>query len=161
MVGSPAVQLAKRRGAHVIAISGIEKQQAVSDLGADQVIDRNADFIAEVGDSSVDVVVDLVAGPKWAPLLDVLTRGGRYVTAGAIAGPIVELDVRTLYLKDLSFFGCTFQSDIIFENLIKYVERNEINPVVAKTYPLSQIHLAQEEFITKKHVGKLVLIPPQ
>ena len=42
--------------------------------------------------------------PSGRGLLEVLKRGGRYVTAGAIAGPIVELDVRTLYLKDLSFF---------------------------------------------------------
>ena len=44
-------------------------------------------------------------------------RGGRYATAGAIAGPLVELDVRTLYLKDLTLFGCTFQEEEVFENL--------------------------------------------
>lgn len=160
-VGSAAVQLAKRRGAHVIAVASRSKHQAVMDLGADQLIDRNADLLKAVGQSSVDVVVDLVAGPDWPSYLDVLVRGGRYVTAGAIAGPVVELDVRTLYLKDLSFFGCTFQDDIVFENLIGYIERQEIRPVVAKTYPLSEIHQAQADFLSKQHVGKLVLIPPQ
>lgn len=160
-VGSAAVQLARRRGATVIAIASREKQQAVMGLGAAQLVDRNADLVDAVGESSVDVVVDLVAGPNWPAYLDVLVRGGRYVTAGAIAGPIVELDVRTLYLKDLSFFGCTFQHDHIFSNLIQYIQRGEIAPVVAKTYPLSQIHQAQKDFLSKKHVGKLVLIPPQ
>ncbi len=105
--------------------------------------------------------VDLVAGSQWPQLLDVLKRGGRYVTAGAIAGPIVELDVRTLYLKDLSFFGCTFQAKEIFENLIAYIESGEIQPVVAGSYPLQDIVKAQQDFIAKKHTGNLVLIPPQ
>lgn len=81
------------------------------------------------------------------------------LAAGAIAGPIVELDVRTLYLKDLSFFGCTFQEDIVFENLIRYIEHGEIRPVVEKTYPLKDIVIAQKDFLKKKFTGKLVLIP--
>ena len=113
-----------------------------------------------LGKDSIDVVVDLVAGPAWTGLLDVLVRGGRYVTAGAIAGPLVELDVRTLYLKDLTLIGCTFQEDVVFENLVAYIERGEIRPLVAKTFPLRDIASAQEEFLAKRFVGKLVLIPP-
>jgi len=110
--------------------------------------------------SYVDVVVDLVAGSAWPSLLDVLKRGGRYVTAGAIAGPMVELDVRTLYLKDLTLIGCTFQDDIVFENLVGYIERGEIRPVVARTSPLKDISEAQETFLAKQFTGKPVLIPP-
>ena len=80
--------------------------------------------------------------------------------AGATAGPIVELDLRTLYLKDLSLFGCTFQDDLVFENLVSYIERGEIRPMVAKTFPLRDIGRAQEEFLAKKFIGELVLIPP-
>jgi NADPH:quinone reductase-like Zn-dependent oxidoreductase len=159
-VGSAAVQLAKRRGAHVIAMCSPAKTTEVTALGADQVIDRNADLIAELGRDSVDFVIDLVAGPQWPSLLEVLRRGGRYATAGAIAGPITELDVRTLYLKDLTLFGSTFQADEVFPNLISYVERGEIRPTLAATYPLANIAGAQEDFLTKKHTGKLVLIPP-
>jgi len=160
-VGSAAVQLAKRRNAEVIAIAARAKAQDVKALGADRVIERNCDLVEALGRDSVDVVVDLVAGPQWPQLLDVLKRGGRYVTAGAIAGPIVELDVRTLYLKDLSFFGCTFQRQDIFENLIAYIESGEIRPVVAGSYPLKDIVQAQQDFIAKKHTGKLILVPPQ
>jgi NADPH:quinone reductase-like Zn-dependent oxidoreductase len=159
-VGSATIQLAKRRGAHVIAVSSSAKFDEVRAAGADEVIDRNADFVKELGADSIDVVIDLVAGPKWSELLDVLRRGGRYAVAGAIAGPLVELDVRTLYLKDLTFFGCTFQDRIVFENLVSYVEHGEIKPLVSKTYPLSEIHQAQEDFIAKKFTGKLVLLPP-
>ena len=159
-VGSAAVQLAKRRGAKVIAVSAAAKAKDVLALGADRVIDRDADFVAELGDSSIDVVVDLVAGDKWPELLEVLKRGGRYCTAGAIAGPLVELDVRTLYLKDLTLMGCTFQQEEVFANLISYIERSEIKPLVARVYPLADIAQAQEDFLAKIHTGKLVLVPP-
>jgi NADPH:quinone reductase-like Zn-dependent oxidoreductase len=159
-VGSAAVQLAKRRGAEVIALSGAAKASDVKALGADLVIDRDADLVAELGSNSVDLAVDLVAGPGWPQLLDVLRVGGRYVTSGAIAGPLVELDMRTMYLKDLTFFGCTYQEDAVFENLVGYIERGEIRPLVAKTYPLSDIGEAQRDFLGKRFTGKLVLVPP-
>jgi NADPH:quinone reductase-like Zn-dependent oxidoreductase len=158
-VGSAAVQLAKRRGAEVIAVSGAAKADAVRAIGADRVVTRNADVVAELGRDSVDVVVDLVAGPQWPSLLDVLRIGGRYVVAGAIAGPLVELDVRTLYLKDLTLHGCTYQPDVIMENLISYIEGGEISPLVAGTYTLADIVAAQKDFLAKGFVGKLVLIP--
>lgn len=159
-VGSAAVQLAHRRGAEVIAVASQGKADEVQALGAHRVIDRGADLDAALGRDSVDVVVDLVAGEGWPALLEVLRRGGRYATAGAIAGPLVELDVRTLYLKDLTLIGCTFQEDNVFENLVGYIERGEIRPVVARTYPLSEIARAQQDFLDKKFTGKLVLIPP-
>ena len=158
-VGSAAVQLAKRRGARVIALCSASKAQAVANLGADLVLDSGADIVQQLGRDSVHMVVDLVAGPGWAPLLDVLKRGGRYSTAGAIAGPMVELDVRTLYLKDLTLRGSTYQDEVVFSNLVQYIERGEIKPVVSGTYPLSEIHQAQEDFLAKGFVGKLVLIP--
>ncbi|WP_291737375.1 zinc-binding dehydrogenase, partial [Leisingera sp. F5] len=160
-VGSAAVQLAKRRGATVIALSSSAKADEVLALGADRVIDRNADLRSELGEGAVDVVVDLVAGPQWPAFMDVLRRGGRYATAGAIAGPISEIDVRTLYLKDLTLMGCTFQEDEVFANLISYIEAGEIRPLVAKTYPLAEIATAQEDFLSKKHAGKLVLMIPE
>ena len=159
-VGSAAIQLAKRRGAHVVAVASAWKADALRALGADAVLDRDADLVAALGRETVDVVVDLVAGDGWPALLDVLRRGGRYATAGAIAGPLVELDVRTLYLKDLTLIGCTFQEDVVFENLVRYVETDEIRPVVARTFPLREIRKAQEAFLAKRFTGKLVLIPP-
>jgi NADPH:quinone reductase-like Zn-dependent oxidoreductase len=159
-VGSAAVQLSKRRGAHVTALASSAKLDEVKALGADVVIDRGADLVASIGANSINVVVDLVAGAGWPQLLEVLKRGGRYATAGAIAGPMVELDVRTLYLKDLTLIGCTFQDDVVFENLVGYIERDEIRPLVAKTFALAEIKIAQQAFLDKQFTGKLVLIPP-
>jgi NADPH:quinone reductase-like Zn-dependent oxidoreductase len=159
-VGLAAIQLAKRRGAEVIAIAAQSKMAEVTSLGADHVLPRGTSIKQALGHDMLDVVIDVVAGQQWPDFIQVLRRGGRYAVAGAIAGPIVDLDVRTLYLKDLTFFGCTFQEDIIFENLVSFIERNEIRPLVAKTYPLEDIVKAQEDFLSKQFTGKLVLIPP-
>lgn len=159
-VGSAVVQLAKRRGATVTAIAGRLKMEQVRALGADRVIDRNDDLLQCLGTKSVDVVVDNVAGPAFGSLLQLLRRGGRYASSGAIGGPLVTLDLRTLYLNDLTLLGCTAWDAPVFPNLIGYIERNEVRPLVAKTFALEHIADAQREFLLKKHVGNFVLIPP-
>lgn len=160
-VGAAAIQLTKRRGAQIIAIGGYHKAQQMLALGAEHVIPRGESVLRRLGKESIDVVVDLVAGHSFSELLDVLKKGGRYATAGAIAGPIVELDVRTLYLKDLSFFGCTFQQDEVFSNLISYIQRGEIKPHIGKVYSLHDIAKAQEDFLSKTTCGKVVLSIPE
>jgi NADPH:quinone reductase-like Zn-dependent oxidoreductase len=159
-VGLAAVQLAKRRGASVIAVCSPTKADQVLAQGADQTLDRGADLITALGRNSIDVVCDIVGGAQTADLLELLRPGGRYTVAGAINGPVTEIDLRTVYLKDLTLLGCTFQDDEVFENLLRYVERNEIRPVVSNTYPLAEIARAQKDFLSKNHIGKLVLIPP-
>jgi NADPH:quinone reductase-like Zn-dependent oxidoreductase len=89
----------------------------------------------------------------------VLRRGGRYAVAGAIAGPRVDLDLRTLYLKDLRLIGCTQLEPQVFANLIGIIERAEIKPVVSAVYALNEIAAAQTAFLSKAHVGKIVLVP--
>lgn len=152
-VGSATVQLARRRGARVTALAGMSKQQAVAELGAEEVLDRHAPLEQD----RYDAVLDVAGGPGFSGLLAALRPGGRYATAGAIAGPLVELDLRTLYLKDLTLFGCTVLDAEVFPNLVDYIERGEIRPVVCATFPLARIETAQRLFLEKHHVGKIVL----
>ena len=159
-VGSAAVQLAKRRGAQVTAIVGRAKMAQVQSLGADRLVARDDDLVAFLGENTVDLVVDNVAGPAFGNLLKVLKSGGRYVSSGAIAGPLVTLDLRTMYLKNLTLFGCTAWDEPVFANLVGYIERGELKPLVAQTFALDQIVQAQQAFLDKTHVGKLILIPP-
>lgn len=156
-VGSAAIQLAKARGAYVLAVSTPSKAPTLLALGADEVVHRDEVLTHSVDPNSIDVVIDLVAGPQWPQYLDVLRPGGRYAVSGAIAGPLVELDVRTLYLKDLSLFGCTVLGPDVFAALVQRIEHGEIAPVVALRFPLEQICDAQRVFLEKKHVGKIVL----
>jgi NADPH:quinone reductase-like Zn-dependent oxidoreductase len=144
----------------VTAIAGKSKLEKVQVIGADQVVARGDDIVELLGEKTVDVVVDNVAGPGFGGMLKALKRGGRYVSSGAIAGPLVELDMRDLYLKDLTLIGCTAWDAPVFPNLVAYIEKGEIKPLLAKTFPLKDIVEAQKSFTEKKHVGKFVLIPP-
>jgi len=156
-VGSAAIQLAKARGAKVVGMTSAEKAAKLSSLGADRLLTREDCLTQVLGKNSVDVVIDLVAGEQWPSLLEVLKPFGRYAVSGAIAGPLVQLDVRTLYLKDLSFFGCTVLDEAVFPRLVRRIEAGEISPLVAGTFSLRQIAEAQREFEKKRHIGKLVI----
>ncbi|HYX74235.1 MAG TPA: alcohol dehydrogenase family protein [Steroidobacteraceae bacterium] len=156
-VGSAAVQLASRRNTTVIALAERTKAAAIHELGATRVLPRDSDLLAALGRESLDVVIDVVGGAGFARLLETLARTGRYAVAGAIGGPLVSLDLRTLYLKDLCLLGCTIPAPEVFASLIGYIERGELRPVIAATYPLREIVAAQTEFMRKSHVGKIVL----
>ena len=163
-VGSALIQLANRRGAKTIAMASEAKHQEVSKLNPTAILPREPSHLAKyikdaIGDDTVTVVADIVGGEYFPHLIDVMARGGRYGTSGAIAGPIVDLDLRTLYLRDLTFHGCTVTSLNVFPDLVSYIERGEIKPLLAATYPLSEFHSAQQAFIDKKHTGNIVVIP--
>jgi NADPH:quinone reductase-like Zn-dependent oxidoreductase len=164
-VGTFLVQILVALGAEVVAIAGKSKKEAVARLGAHHVIEREGgDLIARVlavtGGRKLSLVADVVGGSQFSQLLKLLRRGGRYVTAGAIGGPKVELDLRTLYLKNLSLFGSAVYLRATLPRLIELVVAGRITPFSNKTWPLSDIRAAQSEFLEKKHVGSLVLLPP-
>lgn len=163
-VGSALVQLAKRRGALVVALSSPAKHAALKDLGADVTLDRAppdlaATLAATTGRATVDVVCDVVGGDDWPRMIDVMARGARYACSGAIAGPMVNLDLRTLYLRDLTFHGSTVIPPHIFTDLLEYIEREEIKPLVAATFPLAELPAAQAAFMAKTHIGNFVMLP--
>ncbi len=160
-VGTALIALAKRRGASVVAIAGGSKQHQVEAVGVDAFVDRSADDVhgaaQEANGGPFNVIADVVGGDGMGAWLDTLKRGGRYVTAGAIAGPMVEIDLRTLYLNDLEMYGATVFQPQVFADLLGYITRGEIKPVVGPTFPLEEIHAAQEAFTAKAHVGTMVL----
>ncbi len=102
-------------------------------------------------------MADVVGGNLWKDLIDIIERGGRYVCSGAIAGPIVGLDLRTLYLRDLTFFGSTVLDPQVTIDLVAYIEAGQIKPSLAATFPLRQLKEAQTAFIKKKHTGNIVV----
>jgi NADPH:quinone reductase-like Zn-dependent oxidoreductase len=161
-VGSALIQLVRRRGGVPVALCGEGKAAAVKSIGAEAVLPREPEDLAAalkaaIGRESVDVVADIVGGSLWPRLIEVLRRGGRYTCAGAIAGPIVEFDLRTFYLNDLVFTGATVVPPGLFADLVGYIEREEIRPLVAETFTLRQLPEAQEAFLAKRHVGNIVI----
>ena len=159
-VGGALVQLAKIRGARVVAMASEAKHAEVSALGADRVLPREpGDLRSALGDETISVVADIVGGPAWPALIDILERGGRYTCSGAIAGPIVEFDLRTFYLNDLTFTGSTVIGEDVMPELVRLIEAGKVKPNLAASWPLEELHAAQAAFIAKKHVGNIVVTP--
>ncbi len=166
-VGLALVQLAAARGATVLALTSDGHERSVRDAGASTTIVRDADggdatvgerIRAAAGDR-LDVVADVVGGWVFDQVFTVLTTGGRWVTCGAIAEPVVDLDLRTLYLQRRRLIGSTMHTPEQFEVLVGEAVAGRIEPVVARTYPLTDIHTAQDDFAEGSLTGKLVLLP--
>ncbi len=159
-VGGALVQLAKRRGARVIAMASEAKHAEVAKLNPDRILPRApVNLRAALEGDKITVVADVVGGPYFGTLIDILERGGRYTCSGAIAGPMVELDMRTFYLRDLTFTGSTVIAPEVTQNLVRYIEAGEVQPVLAATYPLEELRDAQAAFIEKAHTGNIVILP--
>ena len=155
VVGLAAVQLAAKMGARVTGIAADEKAPSVYQAGAALVLPRST----ALPKRQFDVVIDVVAGSTWPDLIRALVPGGHYAVSGAIAGPIVQADLREIYLTDITIHGCSFMPREVFSGLIDLVIEGQVKPSIAKTYPLRDIAQAQADFRSKKYAGKLILVP--
>jgi NADPH:quinone reductase-like Zn-dependent oxidoreductase len=162
-VGLALVQLAAARGAIVTALTSSGKAPAVIAAGAHETVLRDEWDSSEPGppqlDRDFDVIADVVGDGVFERVLPALRTGGRLVIAGAIAGPVVTLDLRVLYLRRRRLIGSTMHTPAHFRKLLESVRTGAIRPVVAETYPLDKIHQAQARFRDKDFIGKLVLVP--
>ncbi len=163
-VGGGLIQLCRARGAIPYAITSSAKAAAVSRLGAEGLVLRDRDDWPQqlrelLGDAEIDVVADVVAGPLFRDLINLLRPEGRYTTAGAFAGPVVELDLRTIYLKHLEIHGSSQGTRAAFRRLLGYIESGKVRASLHATYRLSDFHRAQTDFIAKNYIGKLVVMP--
>jgi alcohol dehydrogenase len=155
-VGLAAVQLALLRDAQVTGQARPEKAGVLRAAGA-AVLDQDA----TPAPRSFDVVIDVVGGPGWQHRLEALRPGGRYATSGAVAGPVVQGDLRTVYLNDLTVFGATHQPREVFAGLVTLINTARIRPVVSQTYPMRDIGRAQADMASGRYPGKLVLLPQE
>jgi NADPH:quinone reductase-like Zn-dependent oxidoreductase len=165
-VGTAAIQLARARGASVIAIANASKTEELIKLGANAVVARDSDDLAKsvmaaAQGSGIDAIADVVGGTMFEQLLPLLRPGGSYATSGAIAGPIVELDLRLLIYGDLRFAGATVCPPGTFASVIQHIESGALRPVLASVYPLAELVSAQQAFVAKHHVGNMVVEVPQ
>ncbi|TVR71957.1 MAG: Zn-dependent oxidoreductase [Sphaerobacteraceae bacterium] len=162
-VGFALVQLAAARGARVIALTSEGNQEIALQAGAHQVVLRSSDDLADtitrVAGGPLDAIADVVGGSVFSTIIPLLRDAGRMVIAGAIAGPVVEFDLRVLYLHRRILIGSTMHTPAHFRRLLEFARRGSISPLVAQTYPLQKIHDAQRDFVEKRYPGKLVLLP--
>ncbi|MFF0190946.1 zinc-binding dehydrogenase [Streptomyces sp. NPDC005244] len=161
-VGLALVQIARARGARVLAVSSGSKIDGVRAAGAHDVIDRAEDIPAQVRSAApegIDVVLDVVAGELVGEGLPLLREGGRWVIAGALGGYDVTFDVRRLYLHNTQVIGSSMHTPEHFGILMDLARRAEVQPVVAATFPLDRAAAAQRELSRREHVGKIVMHP--
>ncbi|MCD2189375.1 zinc-binding dehydrogenase [Actinomycetospora soli] len=164
-VGLAAVQLAAARGARVLALTTPDQAAAVRDAGATATVDRHlgaeelAAAVAEVAPDGLDAVADVVGGPVLATVLPLVTDGGRWVIAGAMGGPVVEFDLRRLYLHNVALVGSSMHTPAHFARLAADAVAGRVAPRIAARYALADIHAAQDDFARSAHVGKIVVLP--
>lgn len=156
-VGTAAVQILVGRGCRVVAHTSPEKVAMVAAAGPSEVVVRGRDDLGALPE--VDAVVDVVGGPEFGSFVDRLRPGGRLVTAGAIAGPVVQFDIRRLYLSQRTLIGSTMHTPEDFAALTKMALAGTLEPIVAEVFPLTEIAAAQARFESKGFAGKLVLVP--
>lgn len=161
-VGLALVQIARARGARVLAISSGAKIDAVREAGAHEVVDRAGDvaeLIRAAAPEGLDIALDVVAGELVSEVLPLLREGGRWVIAGALGGHDVTFDVRRLYLHNAQVIGSSMHTPTHFGLLMDLARRAEVRPVIAAAFPLTQAARAQEELSRREHVGKIVMHP--
>jgi NADPH:quinone reductase-like Zn-dependent oxidoreductase len=164
-VGSIGIQIAKLRGARVIATAGSdEKLQKALELGADEVVNyTHVDWPKEVrrltGKAGVDVVFEHTGAETWPGSLQSLRKNGRLVTCGATSGYDARTDIRQVFYRHLSLLGSFMGSKAEMLDAMKFIERGAIRAVVDKTLPLSDARRAHELMEDRAQFGKLVLVP--
>ncbi len=150
-VGIFAIQIAKARGAKVIATASAANQEFMKDLGADRVIDYNATKFEEVA-KDVDVVLDTVAGDTLKRSYAVVKKGG--IIVSLLEPPDkAELDARGI--RGTAFMVSPNAS--LLSELTKLVEAKKLKPIVSKTFPLAEAARAHEAIETGHTRGKIVL----
>ena len=162
-VNSAAIEICKLLGATVYAITSSEEKMArARDLGADHVINYKTEdwskavFVA-TGKRGVDVVVDNVGAATWMQSIRALARGGRLVNVGGTAGPVVEMDLRFVFRKQISILGSTMGSHQDFRDVMALIWERKLTPVVDRMLPLSEGRAAHEYLEKGEQFGKVVL----
>ncbi len=162
-VSTAAIQIAKLAGCTVFTTSSSEeKLRRAKELGADILINYKemawSKAVWELtGKRGVDVVVDHVGQATFKDSVRSLRRGGRLVSSGATTGPLVELDMRYLFWRQLSVMGSSMSSRREFEDVMKLVFMGRLKPVVDKVFPLEKAAEAHAYLGRGEQFGKVVL----
>ena len=164
-VGSIGIQVAKLRGARVIATAGSDEKLAKArELGADECVNyTREDWPKEIrrltGKRGVDVVFEHTGAETWPGSILAMAKNGRLVTCGATSGFDAQTDIRQLFYRHLTFLGSFMGSKAEMLDAMKFIESGAIRAVVDRTLPLEEARRAHELMEDRAQFGKLVLKP--
>ena len=162
-VGSVGIQIAKLRGARVIATAGSDaKLEKAKELGADEVLNySNDNWPKEVrrltNKKGVDVVFEHTGAATWSGSIASLKTNGRLVTCGATSGYAAQTDIRQVFYRHLTILGSFMGSKAELLEAMKFVENGKIRAVVDQALPLAEARRAHELMEDRAQFGKLVL----
>ncbi|CAN0628190.1 NADPH:quinone reductase [Burkholderia multivorans] len=162
-VSLAALQLAKLAGSRAIVTSrdDAKLQRAVA-MGADHGINgATQDVVREVmaitGGRGVDVVIENVGQAVWPDALKSLTRGGRIVTCGATTGDQPSADLRRIFVRQLQIFGSTLGNFDEYRDLLTFVARHRLRPVIDSRFSLDEVHTALDRLASGEQFGKVAI----
>ncbi len=164
-VGSLGIQIAKLRGARVIATAGSdEKLEKARALGADAVVNyTREDWPREVRrlteKKGCEVVFEHTGAETWPGSVGALAKNGRLVTCGATSGYDARTDLRQVFYRHVALLGSFMGSKSELLDAMKFIERGALLAVVDRTLPLAEARRAHELMEDRAQFGKLVLIP--
>src|SRR6266851_1803527 len=164
-VGSIGIQVAKLRGARVIATaSSDDKLAKAKALGADEVVNySNDDWPKQVkrltNRRGVDVVFEHTGAATWPGSIASLKPNGRVVTCGATSGFAAQTDLRQVFYRHLTVLGSFMGSKAELLEAMKFIENGTIRAVVDQELPLAEARRAHELMEDRAQFGKLVLKP--
>jgi NADPH:quinone reductase-like Zn-dependent oxidoreductase len=162
-VGTAAIQISKFFGARVIATAGSdEKLSKAKALGADELINHKTQKIgAEVrritAKRGVDVVFEHVGTATWDESIASLAPCGRLVTCGATTGYDAKIDLRFLFVRQLSILGSYMGTKSELHTVIKLVAAGRLKPIVDRVFPLAEAAAAHSYLESSAQFGKVVL----
>lgn len=162
-VSLAAMQLAKAIGARVIVTSRDDaKLERALALGADHGINSKTEDVAKAvlahtGGRGVDVVIENVGESAWSAAMKSLVRGGRLVTCGATTGDQPPADIRRIFIRQLQILGSTHGDLSEFADLLSFVERQRIVPVIDSVHPIDEVHQALDRLEAGQQFGKIGL----
>ena len=173
-VGTALIQLCRIVGAIPYAVSQPDKTEALIALGAEAVIDRGnlptfVDRVLEATNGQpIDAVMDLVGGEMTDLFIDTMIVDmqsrhtyPRLSIAGASGGNLSEIMWTRIYLYQVQIFGVSHGTREEAEQLIDWICRGELKPVLHATFKLSELHTAERYFVNRgsNYLGKIVIVP--
>lgn len=153
-VSTAAIQLAHAAGLEVFVTSREESKRAKAlKLGADQAVETGARL-----PKKVDAVIESVGAATWSHSVKSVRPGGVIAICGATTGDQPGAELTRVFFQDIRVQGNTMGSREDFARLLKFVEHNDIHPVIDTTYHgLDEAPKAFQRLIDGKAFGKLAI----
>ena len=173
-LASVIIPMAKAFGIRVITtVLTNEIASKIQHLHADRVIVTAKEDVAEVlkeelaAGRPVDVAIDCLGGEIMGRCLHYLKPGARWIMIAALAGSRTEIDLKTIYVRNIRIIGSTLRSRTpevkaqIVADLVKNVwpkiQSGEIKPTIYKVLPIIEVEAAQDILYRGENIGKVVL----